>query len=140
MKKISLIVCLLIVGIVFAQAPAMAKTIKGMVLDVEASKVTIAPDAEEGATEAPADVVVNVAPETKLSGITSADELMIGDEVVAEVDPGTEPNSWKATSIELTGLEDFDLEEPMEGETPSTVAAPVTPSAPSATNPASAQQ
>ncbi|MBI4431049.1 MAG: hypothetical protein HY587_05005 [Candidatus Omnitrophica bacterium] len=121
MKKICVTIGMLIMSVFITQVPAMAKTIKGMVLDVEASAITIAPDIEEGAAEAPEDVLVTVAPETKLTGVTSVDELMIGDEVVVEAEPGTEPNSWKAASVELTGLEDFELEEPLEEEPAATV-------------------
>lgn len=110
MKKMLIVVAILVVSLAFFQTAAMAKTIKGMVLDVEASVITVAPDAEEGSAQVPEDVKLGVSPETKYTGVTSGDELMIGDEVVVEAEAGTEPNSWKAASIELIGLEDADTE------------------------------
>ncbi len=114
MKKMLIVVVVLLVSLAFFQTPVMAKTIKGMVLDVEVSSIVVAPDAEEGSAEVPEDVTLAVSPETKYTGVTSADELMIGDEVVIEAEAGTEPNSWKAVSVELIGLEDLDMEEPAE--------------------------
>ncbi|GEM_PF-3181766 len=114
MKKMLLVVVVLLVSLAFFQAPVMAKTVKGMVLDVEASSIVVAPDAEEGSAEVPEDVTLAVSPDTKYTGVATADELMIGDEVVIEAEAGTEPNSWKASSVELIGLEDTDMEEPME--------------------------
>ena len=110
MKKMLIVVAILVVSLAFFQTSAMAKTIKGMVLDVEASTITVAPDAEEGSAQVPEDVKLGVSPETKYTGVTSGDELMIGDEVVVEAEAGTEPNSWKAASVELIGLEDVDTE------------------------------
>src|SRR3989338_1120072 len=84
MKKMLIVVAILVVSLAFFQTPVMAKTVKGMVLDVEVSSIVVAPDAEEGSTEVPEDVTLAVSPETKYTGVTSADELMIGDEVVVE--------------------------------------------------------
>lgn len=108
MKKIGLFSCAVFLGILLSFGTAWSEMLSGMVVDVGTDSITIEIGGTEAAPESYEERAISISTDTKLNGLTSLEDLYIGDEVNVDAEKDAQSGAWKALSLELVGLEELD--------------------------------
>lgn len=105
MKRVSMWAAMLMAVLVLGQGAAMADTIQGKVVEVNASANSITISRSNPATGSEEQINIATKAETAWAGIKSLSELKAGDEVTVEAMQDATSGSWEAESIEKAEAE-----------------------------------